>query len=63
MNMSKTNECDLREYETLAEVVENINVSMMKVFPFCSFLFLLFKYSMNPLFSRFSFKHSFPNST
>ena len=33
MNMGKTNKCNLREDETLAEVVKSINVCMLKVFP------------------------------
>ena len=33
MNLRKTNECNLREDETLAEVVKNTNVCMIKVFP------------------------------
>ena len=33
MNMGKTNKCNLREDETLAEVVKNTNVCMIKVFP------------------------------
>ena len=32
MNMGKTNKCNLREDETLAEVVKNTNVYMIKVF-------------------------------
>ena len=31
--MGKTNKCNLREDETLAEVVKNTNVCMIKVFP------------------------------
>ena len=31
MNMGKTNKCNLREDETLAEVVKNTNVCMIKV--------------------------------
>ena len=31
--MGKTNKCNLREDETLAEVVKNTNVYMIKVFP------------------------------
>ena len=31
--MKKTNKCNLREDETLAEVVKNTNVYMIKVFP------------------------------
>ena len=33
MNLRKTNECNLREDETLAEVVKNTNVCIIKVFP------------------------------
>ena len=33
MNMGKTNKCNLREDETLAEVVKNTNVCIIKVFP------------------------------
>ena len=32
MNMGKTNKCNLGEDETLAEVVKNTNVCMIKVF-------------------------------
>ena len=32
MNMGKTNKCNLREDETLAEVVKHTNVCMIKVF-------------------------------
>ena len=32
MNMRKTNKCNLREDETLAEVVKHTNVCMIKVF-------------------------------
>ena len=32
MNLPKTNECNLREDETLAEVVKNTNVCIIKVF-------------------------------
>ena len=31
--MGKTSKCNLREDETLAEVVKSINVCMIKVFP------------------------------
>ena len=31
--MGKTDKCNLREDETLAEVVKNTNVCMIKVFP------------------------------
>ena len=31
--MGKTNKCNLREDETLAEVVKNTNVCMIKIFP------------------------------
>ena len=33
MNVRKTNECNLRGDETLAEVVKNNNVCIIKVFP------------------------------
>ena len=33
MNMGKTNKCNLRENDDLAEVVKNTNVCMIKVFP------------------------------
>ena len=33
MNMGKTDKCNFREDETLAEVVKNTNVCMIKVFP------------------------------
>ena len=33
MDMGKTDKCNLREDETLAEVVKNTNVCMIKVFP------------------------------
>ena len=33
MNTRKTNRCNLREDESLAEVVKNNNVCMIKVFP------------------------------
>ena len=33
MNMGKTNKCNLREDETLEEVVKNTNVCMIKFFP------------------------------
>ena len=33
MNMGKTNKCNLRENDNLAEVVKNTNVCMIKVFP------------------------------
>ena len=33
MNMGKTNKCNIREDETLTEVVKITNVSMIKVFP------------------------------
>ena len=33
MNMSKTNKCNLREDETSAAVVKNINDCMIKIFP------------------------------
>ena len=66
MDMGKTDKCNLREDETLAEVVKNTNVCMINIFPdklvICIFLFPHFKYSANPLLSRFSFKPSFPNS-
>ena len=33
MNMGKTDKCNFREDETLAEVVKNTNVCMIKVLP------------------------------
>ena len=33
MNMGKTNKCNLKEHETLAEVVKDTNVCIIKVFP------------------------------
>ena len=33
MNMGKTDKCNFREDETLAEVVKNTKVCMIKVFP------------------------------
>ena len=33
MNMGKTNKCNLREDETLEEVVKNANICMIKFFP------------------------------
>ena len=33
MNMGKTNKCNLRENDNLAEVVRNANVCLIKVFP------------------------------
>ena len=33
MNMGKTDKCNFREDETLAEVVKNTNVCTIKVFP------------------------------
>ena len=33
MDMGKTDKCNLREDETLAEVVKNTNVCMIKAFP------------------------------
>ena len=37
MDMGKTNERNLREDESLAEVVKNTNVCMIKVFRFAPF--------------------------
>ena len=33
MNMGKTNKCNLREDETLEEVIKNTNVCIIKFFP------------------------------
>ena len=60
--MEKANKCNLREDKTLAEVVKITNVCMLKLFLLCIFLFPLFKYSANPLYSRCSFKPSFPKA-
>ena len=61
--MGKANKCNLTEDKTLAEVIKKYQYLYDKVFPFYTFLFPLFKYSTNPLFSMFSFKPSFPNSS